>query len=76
MRAVAYESQLRTQRASLHRRIAVAREAADPAGSAGNAAVIATHPEGAGRLACSGRNRGKLVVEAGSPAGSAVLERL
>lgn len=51
MRAVAYESQLRTQRAELHRCIAVALEAADPAGSAGNAALIATHLEAAGDLA-------------------------
>ncbi len=50
MQAVAYESQLRTHRASLHRRIAVALEDADPAGSAANAALIATHLEAAGDL--------------------------
>ncbi|MBI5336996.1 MAG: AAA family ATPase [Mycolicibacterium rufum] len=50
MRAVAYESQLRSHRASLHRSIATALEHADQAGSAANAALIATHLEAAGDL--------------------------
>ncbi|BBX70617.1 adenylate/guanylate cyclase domain-containing protein [Mycolicibacterium psychrotolerans] len=50
MRAVAYESQLRSRRAALHRCIAAALEQADPAGSAANAALIATHLEAAGDL--------------------------
>jgi class 3 adenylate cyclase len=50
MRAVAYESQLRSQRAALHRRIAAALEHADESGSAADAALIATHLEAAGDL--------------------------
>ncbi|KWX67560.1 adenylate/guanylate cyclase domain-containing protein [Mycobacterium sp. NAZ190054] len=50
MRAVAYESQLKTGRAELHRRIAAEIERADPDGAAANAALIATHLEAAGDL--------------------------
>src|SRR5690349_13857836 len=51
MRAVAYESQLKSDRVSLHRRIAAALELDGPAGSTANAALIATHREAAGDLA-------------------------
>ncbi len=55
MRAVAYESQLKTERAALHRSIAAAVELADPAGAPANAAVIASHREAAGDLAAAFR---------------------
>ncbi len=50
MRAVAYEAQLKSGRAELHRRIAAEIERADPDGAAANAALIATHLEAAGDL--------------------------
>jgi class 3 adenylate cyclase len=46
--AVAYESQLKSDRAKLHRRLAAAIEAADPASVEENAAVIAENLEAAG----------------------------
>ncbi|WP_083407246.1 AAA family ATPase [Mycolicibacterium rutilum] len=47
IRAVAYESQLRTDRAALHRRVAVAIEERFPASADDNAALIAEHLEAA-----------------------------
>ena len=49
-RTVAYESQLKSDRAQLHRRLAVAIEARDPASADENAALIAEHLEAAGDL--------------------------
>src|SRR4029453_9860718 len=48
IRAVAYESQLRSDRAELHRRLAAAIESRDPAAADENAALIAEHLETAG----------------------------
>jgi len=48
IRAVAYESQLRSDRAELHRRVAAAIESRDPAAADENAALIAEHLEAAG----------------------------
>jgi class 3 adenylate cyclase len=48
IRTVAYESQLKSDRAELHRRVATAIESRDPAASAENAALIAEHLEAAG----------------------------
>jgi class 3 adenylate cyclase len=48
IRAVAYESQLKPDRAKLHRRLAEAIEAADPGAVEENAAVIAQNLEAAG----------------------------
>ncbi|MGO9924758.1 MAG: ATP-binding protein, partial [Mycobacterium sp.] len=50
IRAVAYESQLKTDRAELHRRVAAAIESRDPAAAEENAALIAEHLEAAGDL--------------------------
>jgi class 3 adenylate cyclase len=50
IRAVAYESQLRSDRAELHRRVASAIESRNPAGADENAALIAEHLEAAGDL--------------------------
>jgi len=50
IRAVAYESQLKSDRAELHRRIAAAIESRDPAAAEENAALIAEHLEAAGDL--------------------------
>ncbi len=50
IRAVAYESQLRSDRAELHRRVAAAIESRDPAAAEENAALIAEHLEAAGDL--------------------------
>jgi class 3 adenylate cyclase len=50
VRTVAYESQLRSDRADLHRRVAVLVESRDPAAAAENAALIAEHLEAAGDL--------------------------
>ena len=50
IRAVAYESQLKSDRAELHRRVAAAIEARDPASADENAALIAEHLEAAGDL--------------------------
>ncbi|MBO0864008.1 MAG: cyclase, partial [Mycobacterium sp.] len=50
IRAVAYESQLKSDRAELHRRLAAAIEASDPAAADQNAALIAEHLEAAGDL--------------------------
>ena len=50
IRAVAYESQLRSDRAELHRRVAGAIESHDPASAEENAALIAEHLEAAGDL--------------------------
>jgi class 3 adenylate cyclase len=49
IRTVAYESQLKSDRAELHRRVAAAVESRDPAGEE-NAALIAEHLEAAGDL--------------------------
>ncbi|OBH08120.1 cyclase [Mycobacterium sp. E2699] len=49
-RAVAYESQLKSDRAELHRRVASAIESRDPAAAEENAALIAEHLEAAGDL--------------------------
>jgi class 3 adenylate cyclase len=48
IRAVAYESQLKSDRADLHRRVAAAIESGDPAAVDENAALIAEHLEAAG----------------------------
>jgi class 3 adenylate cyclase len=48
IRAVAYESQLKSDRAELHRRLAAAIESRDPAVAEENAALIAEHLEAAG----------------------------
>ena len=48
IRTVAYESQLKSDRAELHRRVAAAIEARDPASADENAALIAEHLEAAG----------------------------
>ena len=50
IRTVAYESQLKSDRAELHRRVAAAIEARDPAAAEENAALIAEHLEAAGDL--------------------------
>ena len=50
IRAVAYESQLKSDRAELHRRLAAAIEARDPASADEKAAMIAEHLEAAGDL--------------------------
>ena len=50
IRAVAYESQLNSDRAELHRRLAAAIESRDPAAIEENAALIAEHLEAAGDL--------------------------
>ena len=50
IRAVAYESQLKSDRAELHRRVAAAIEAGDPGSVDENAALIAEHLEAAGDL--------------------------
>ena len=48
--AVAYEAQLKSDRAELHRRLAAAIESRDPASADQNAALIAEHLEAAGDL--------------------------
>ena len=48
IRTVAYDSQLRSDRAELHRRLAATIEARDPAAAEENAALIAEHLEAAG----------------------------
>ena len=48
VRTVAYEAQLKSDRAELHRRVAAAIESRDPAGAEENAALIAEHLEAAG----------------------------
>jgi len=50
IRAVAYESQLKSERAELHRRVAAAIEARDPAATDDNAALIAEHLAAAGDM--------------------------
>ena len=50
IRAVAYEAQLKSDRARLHRRVAAAIESRDPASADENAALIAEHLEAAGDL--------------------------
>jgi class 3 adenylate cyclase len=50
IRAVAYESQLKSDRAELHRRLAAAIERRDPESADENAALIAEHLEAAGDL--------------------------
>ena len=50
VRTVAYESQLKSDRAELHRRVAAAIESRDPAATEENAALIAEHLEAAGDL--------------------------
>jgi class 3 adenylate cyclase len=50
VRAVAYESQLKSDRAELHRRLAAVIEARSPASADENAALIAEHLEAAGDL--------------------------
>jgi hypothetical protein len=50
IRTVAYESQLKSDRAELHRRLAAAIESGDPAAAEENAALIAEHLEAAGDL--------------------------
>ena len=50
IRAVAYEAQLKSDRAELHRRLAAAIEARDAASVDENAALIAEHLEAAGDL--------------------------
>ena len=50
IRAVAYESQLKSDRAELHRRVAAAIESRNPAAVEKNAALIAEHLEAAGDL--------------------------
>ncbi|MBV8293261.1 MAG: AAA family ATPase, partial [Mycobacterium sp.] len=50
IRTVAYESQLKSDRAQLHRRLAAAIEAREPQSADANAALIAEHLEAAGDL--------------------------
>ena len=50
IRTVAYESQLKSDRAELHRRVAAAIESHDPESAEENAALIAEHLEAAGDL--------------------------
>jgi adenylate cyclase len=50
IRTVAYDSQLKSDRARLHRRLAAAIESTDPAAAEENAALIAEHLEAAGDL--------------------------
>src|SRR5580693_5941274 len=50
IRTVAYESQLKSDRAELHRRLAAAIESRDPAAAEENAALIAEHLQAAGDL--------------------------
>jgi hypothetical protein len=50
IRTVAYESQLKSDRAELHRRVAAAIESRDPSAAEDNAALIAEHLEAAGDL--------------------------
>jgi class 3 adenylate cyclase len=50
VRTVAYESQLKSDRAELHRRVAAAIQSRDPAAAEENAALIAEHLEAAGDL--------------------------
>jgi AAA ATPase domain len=50
IRTVAYESQLKSDRAQLHRRLAAAIEQHDPGSADANAALIAEHLEAAGDL--------------------------
>jgi hypothetical protein len=50
IRAVAYEAQLKSDRADRHRRVAGALESRDPAAAEENAALIAEHLEAAGDL--------------------------
>ncbi|HYB36239.1 MAG TPA: cyclase, partial [Mycobacterium sp.] len=50
IRTVAYEAQLKSGRAELHRRLAAAIEARDPAAAEANAALIAEHLQVAGEL--------------------------
>jgi adenylate cyclase len=50
IRTVAYQSQLKSDRARLHRRLAAALESRDPASADENAALIAEHHEAAGDL--------------------------
>ena len=50
IRTVAYESQLKSDRARLHRRLATAIETREPASAEQNAALIAEHLEAAGDL--------------------------
>jgi AAA ATPase domain len=50
IRTVAYESQLKSDRAELHRGVAAAVESRDPAAAEENAALIAEHLEAAGDL--------------------------
>jgi hypothetical protein len=50
IRTVAYESQLKSDRAQLHRLVAVAIESRDPAAAEENAALIAEHLQAAGDL--------------------------
>jgi hypothetical protein len=50
IRDVAYESQLKSDRAALHRRVAAAIEARDPGSADENGALIADHLEAAGDL--------------------------
>ena len=48
IRAVAYDAQLKSDRAALHRRVAAAIESRDPAAAEDNAALIAEHLEAGG----------------------------
>jgi class 3 adenylate cyclase len=50
IRAVAYESQLKSDRAEVHRRVAAAIESRDPSATEQRAALIAEHLESAGEL--------------------------
>jgi len=50
IRTVAYESQLKSDRAELHRRVAAAIEAREPESADRNAALVAEHLEAAGEL--------------------------
>ncbi|NTY61975.1 cyclase [Mycolicibacterium sphagni] len=50
IRAVAYESMLKSDRADVHRRVAAAIESRDPAAAEENAALIAEHLDSAGEL--------------------------
>jgi class 3 adenylate cyclase len=53
IRAVAYESQLKSERAESHRRLAAAIQERDPGSADDNAALIAEHLESAGELSAA-----------------------
>ena len=66
IRAVAYESQLKSDRAEVHRRLAAAIESHAPQSADHNAALIAEHLEAAGELRgcpCLAHARRRMVIQ-------------